>query len=378
MPLTSDLFKDNRQLQDCAVRDSAHIVADEPPKRRGVNNQGEHVALIHEALRLLLNSPNMGSEIATQTYGPLTAEVIRKFKADEDPPILNLALGQTTPDNIVGKQTIARLDEKLRRLRKQPEEDEDSGKKAASGPFTIVPFLEAAPFLISQQLDDRSEDDLDFTKRDPTVRTPNVLEKVGTARALPTRLLEAEMVVELSVGGQAGRDMAQLFFANNAVQEKLHANGSRLSTLIRNSNPFPPAHAKVKQQITDHLKKSIDERKKADYHELAASKGVIPPPMISFSMKDRRLKFSVGGLKGVELFLSNFVVSATPRFWSGTLTYHYLDHFGINDTDLILDRSGHGSGGQVAMWVLQHERHPGHFPFINRIVVVERVEVLRF
>ena len=51
MALTSELFKNNKELQACAERDSAHIVADEPPLRRGENNQGAHVALIHTALR---------------------------------------------------------------------------------------------------------------------------------------------------------------------------------------------------------------------------------------------------------------------------------------------------------------------------------------
>lgn len=380
MPLSSALFKENRQLQDCSERDSAHIVADEPPKRRGVNNRGAHIALIHQALRKLLTNPNFGSEEATETYGPLTAEVIRQFKADHDPPILNKALGQTTPDNIVGKQTISRLDDKLGRLRTQPDDDNGGGgRKANSGPFTIIPFTESTPFLISQQLDDRQEDDLDSTRRAPTIRDPNALQKVGIARALPNTILEGQMLVELSAGGQPGRDMARSFFNNNAVQEVPHPNGSALSNLVRNSKPFPPAHAKVKEQITAHLKKSIDDRKIADYHELAASKKIIPPPMFSFSLrKDRKLKISVGGLKGVELFLTDFDVSATPRFWRGTLTYNYIDHFGINDTDLILDTSLHGSTGQAAMWVLQHERHPGHFPFISRIIVVERVDELRF
>ena len=25
--------------------------------------------------------------------------------------------------------------------------------------------------------------------------------------------------------------------------------------------------------------------------------------------------------------------------------------------------------GQVALWVMQHERHPGHFPFIPKVTV---------
>ena len=40
---------------------------------------------------------------------------MRQFKAIQNPPILNKALRQTVPDNIVGKQTIAALDEQVGR-----------------------------------------------------------------------------------------------------------------------------------------------------------------------------------------------------------------------------------------------------------------------
>ncbi len=115
MVLTSELFKNNKQLQDCSERDSAHIVANEPPVRRGVNDRGEHVALIHKALRQIMPNVSFGLEEATETYGPKTAEVVRQFKAMQNPPILNKALRQTTPDNIVGKLTIAALDEQVKR-----------------------------------------------------------------------------------------------------------------------------------------------------------------------------------------------------------------------------------------------------------------------
>lgn len=65
MALTSELFKNNRQLQDCLILDSAHIVANEPPLRRGVNDKGDHVALIHKALRQVMPNPSFGLEEAT-------------------------------------------------------------------------------------------------------------------------------------------------------------------------------------------------------------------------------------------------------------------------------------------------------------------------
>ena len=71
--------------------------------------------------------------------------------------------------------------------------------------------------------------------------------------------------------------------------------------------------------------------------------------------------------RGVDLFLKRFEATVTPRSWKATLVYDFFDHFGANDSDTILDSSGHGTPGQVALWVMQHERHPGHFPFIPKV-----------
>jgi hypothetical protein len=70
------------------------------------------------------------------------------------------------------------------------------------------------------------------------------------------------------------------------------------------------------------------------------------------------------------VFLSKFEASVSPRRWKGTLIYSFFDHFGADDKDTILDGSLHGTPGQVALWVMQHERHPGHFPFISKTIVI--------
>ena len=367
MALTSELFKNNNQLQACAATDSAHIVADEPPLRRGVNNQGAHVALIHTALRRVMANPSFGLEEATETYGPKTAEVVRQFKAAQRPPLLNKALGQTTPDNIVGKLTIAALDTAVSRKKQPPG---GGGGPANSVPFTVVPFNEPSPFLISQQKDNRGEDDLDFNKRAPRGVPQSSREKIVIARAIPTLALETEMLTELSGGGQIGRDMGNIFIRNSSVQEIPFANNSPLSNAVRTSTVFPRVNNGVRDQITRTLKAGIASRKVVDFHDLAAAQGAIDPPVFGFSFADRQLKFAIGGMKGVNLFLTSFDASVVPRRWQGTLRYDFFDHFGINDSDTILDTSGHGSPGQIGMWVMQHERHPGHFPFISRITVI--------
>jgi hypothetical protein len=373
MALTSDLFVRDQRLQDCAIRNSAHIVADEPPLRRGENNQGAHIALIHQALRRILPSPSFGLEEATETYGPKTAEIIRQFKAAQIPPLLNKALGQKVPDNIIGIQTIAALDQLMKGKRQPP--GPGPGGNANTQPFTVVPFNEASPFLISQQLDNRNEDDLDTTKRAPRGLPRDSLQKIAVARLLPTGVLETQMMTELSVGGGAlGRTMGNTFIRNNSVQVVNFDNNSDLSRAIRNSSVFPVENNKVRDQITRVFKASIASRKVVDFQDLAAPRRAIVPPVFGFPVTDTQLKFAIGGLKGVDLFLNKFDAGPTPRRWNATLTYVFVDHFGINDSDTILDARGHGSPGQIHMWVMQHERHPGHFPFVSKITVVVEVQ----
>ena len=55
-----------------------------------------------------------------------------------------------------------------------------------------------------------------------------------------------------------------------------------------------------------------------------------------------------------------------------TVKYHIRDHFGVDDEDCEISTEGlHGTPGQVAMWVLQHHRRPGHQPWIT-VVNVDR------
>lgn len=98
--LKSDLFQGpgNAELEACAVRDSAHIL-------RG-GRSGPHVGLIQTALRrlnlIITDPPNV--------YGASTERAVLDFKG---PPRNILGPGQRTPDGIVGKKTIAVLDQEM-------------------------------------------------------------------------------------------------------------------------------------------------------------------------------------------------------------------------------------------------------------------------
>jgi hypothetical protein len=98
MPLVSNHFKDNDDLQDCLVDDASHVTP---------GQSGDHVELIQQALMLLGEGTISSSELASTFYGTSTANAVLGYKTRYG--IINRSY-QQTPDNIVGKMTISRLD----------------------------------------------------------------------------------------------------------------------------------------------------------------------------------------------------------------------------------------------------------------------------
>lgn len=102
--LTSILFKNNAQLQACAVRDSAHVAS---------GSRGEHVARIQKALILLDNAKLAMDGV----YGPGTAAAVLAYKRKRN--IVNTSY-QKTADDIVGIMTIQSMDRELNSLARPP------------------------------------------------------------------------------------------------------------------------------------------------------------------------------------------------------------------------------------------------------------------
>ncbi|HWL92057.1 MAG TPA: hypothetical protein VNT79_00860 [Phycisphaerae bacterium] len=98
IPLVSKLFRANKRLQDCLTTDSAHVTP---------GSRGQHVSLIQYAVLSLESGEISGVEIQSQTYGPTTARTVLAYKTRRK--IINTAY-QQTPDNIVGRMTMAALD----------------------------------------------------------------------------------------------------------------------------------------------------------------------------------------------------------------------------------------------------------------------------
>ena len=97
MPLLSELFKGDGALEDAANRDSGHIV-------RGA--RGPHVAKIQKALNILDDAGLDEDGI----YGAATANAVLRYKTKRN--IINRSY-QNTADDIVGRMTMAKLDEEM-------------------------------------------------------------------------------------------------------------------------------------------------------------------------------------------------------------------------------------------------------------------------
>ncbi|MGI8812987.1 MAG: peptidoglycan-binding domain-containing protein [Pyrinomonadaceae bacterium] len=108
MGLNSELFRGDAALQSCLINDSAHIT---------VGSRGAHVGKIQKAL-VYLDSARIGDqEILGGVYGSSTAAAVLAYKQKRN--IINRSY-QNAADNIVGKMTIASLDQEFSKLETPP------------------------------------------------------------------------------------------------------------------------------------------------------------------------------------------------------------------------------------------------------------------
>ena len=101
MALQSKLFRGDPRLEAAAVSDPAHIL---------LGASGPHVHKIQTALMLLEGASISGDEVPRAFYGPSTAAAVLAYKQKRN--IINRSY-QTQADNIVGKMTMASLDNEM-------------------------------------------------------------------------------------------------------------------------------------------------------------------------------------------------------------------------------------------------------------------------
>lgn len=107
MPLQSTWFRGNNRLQLCLNIDASHV-------KKG--DCGDHVTLIHGAIRVVDNLQIPQDEQALQMYGEGTANAVLNYKQKRN--IINYSY-QSHADNIVGRMTIRALDTEMLALERK-------------------------------------------------------------------------------------------------------------------------------------------------------------------------------------------------------------------------------------------------------------------
>ena len=126
MALISRLFRGNKKLEACLVDHAAHVT---------LGAHGEHVAKIQFALFSLDSLKIDQTELVDQTYGRSTAAAVLSYKTKRQ--IINRSY-QNTPDNIVGKMTIASLDAEMSRRQTSSLARGDCSRTPPSVPEPLV------------------------------------------------------------------------------------------------------------------------------------------------------------------------------------------------------------------------------------------------
>jgi len=101
MSLASEMFRDDRRLQECLLHDRAHLTE---------GTVGPFVNKVQDALFVIDGLRCVPEERRMQRYGPTTAAAVQSFKKRRR--IINRSY-QTQADDIVGKMTIDALDKAL-------------------------------------------------------------------------------------------------------------------------------------------------------------------------------------------------------------------------------------------------------------------------
>jgi hypothetical protein len=291
-------------------------------------------------------------------FGDETLKAVRAFQRTH-PPL--------RVDGMVGQHTLDEMDSSL--LRPKP----PSGPQA----LAVVPFHETTNMLISAEAHSLTKSDLEDTPSTPVLPKSAAglyaRKTLADARKSSTSDLERNMRLELFVGGgTAGMEVLHAFRTNLRPKAEITFGvSSTLAKLVQASSVFRRANETVKSFVTDALSESATSGI-LDYEALRESGKKVPPPRIGFSGFDP-LHFVVGSFQGSNIFLEDYSANPTDRTYRAVLIYELIDHFGADDSDLVPDLSGHGSSGQVALWVLQRERHPNHEPFVLKVQIEETI-----
>jgi hypothetical protein len=281
-------------------------------------------------------------------------------------------------DSIVGRMTITQIDNDL-----------VHGSKPIPPPVVID-----APVEIAAVNDDLAKDDLTFGPAPPGTLSGKQLVLILERRKKATGELEDVMKSDLLLGGKFGPILGNDFFRNVTPPSKdftiSHGAGTEFSDFV--------ASTVVWRSISLDFRIKLDQQIKAlgvnGPFAAIELKDRIPPPVPTWSPNglanaaarglklvgglsdaDDKMLVLVGSFQGSRVFLHEFAMNPANRRYTGILFYELIDHFGVDADDIIFDFHGHGTDGQVAFWVLQHERHvPRHMPYRLKVVIREIID----
>lgn len=364
---TRDL-KVRARLQRCADSDPDHIFQGHDPK-------GDHVSAIHAALVALV--PNHGissSELENGVYGPTTASAVLKFKST---PALNgtgkmiLYAGQTKPDSIVGKQTIAALDAQLAKAEPGPEPPPPP-PPPQPGKFNFLP-IKAPPLLIKFGADDPKKQDLEDAPVDrsaTTIKAKLATQILGQGR-ITEEFCKNKLLLFIMQGGAQAQEMAQFFFLNQqrppSFFRDFKGDHFWVKEVVKDKS-FTTNHANLSNAIRDALQELADGSpltpKVVDINKLENGSSFQPRKFAEFSNRisfafqgdharvaGNPLAFGIGDIQGLEVRVTEFAGQPDGSY-KGKLQYILWDHYGSDDGDII-------DPGQASLWLLQRKMVDG-------------------
>ncbi len=269
-------------------------------------------------------------------------------------------------------------------------------------PLRVVAFNEPPnSFILSQSVDlpggpRGDKNDLD-TGNPPTPRLTGTEDKViQGARLLITsealrrgttevKLMEEQAMFESRFGaGPNGVVLMEAFFRNtDRTFSKTFGPGTSFSREVEASKGFAIEFAGVVNDITKALQAqfltgTIDYRLMRGvqttipgkpHARLANPNGVKGIVEVGYDRSEPRMVALVGSFQAATLFLTGLSVDKVENTFEVSLRFELIDHFGVDNSDVVFDFKGHGFPGQIAFWLLQHTARPNHVPFPFTVIV---------
>ncbi len=428
MALLSQLFAGDQQLLAAATRDAGHIISGARGPHVGkiqealnsldgakltVDSQyGPKTAAAVAAFKTKRNILNTAGKIdnivGIKTMAALDSEVLAKekggggrvanikpgvFRAPGQPAVVVVPSFQP---NEVARAAVSPTTAG-RRFGVGGRVGDGAGPSLQSlNPLKVVPFNEPPnSFILAKSVDDPNKSDLDTGSppRIPLTAVQNVIisnmRKQFEIEAIRSKKTAVAVQEEEALGeAQRVPDSAPLmrrFFTNtNPNHREVFDVGSGVSNRIGNSQGFATEHDGVVKDITQaiqaqfltgtidyRLMRGIGPQSKPGL-ELANKNGVKDAPSVGFKLfSEPALLALIGSFQAATVILKNFAVDPSAFTFRATLRYELIDHFGVDNSDVVPDFGGHGTAGQVAFWLLQHEGRPGHTPY-RVVVIVEK------